>query len=189
MGERALEAATKSELSQSLVRLAVFVELFLDSSTVRVWSGVGNYTLNAVVFTGVGSFGGIDKIEEDAGDIKASGVALTLSGIPTANISMVLNEDFQGRKVIIWVAFFDLNWAVIGNAVRLFQGRADYPVIDEDGETAKITVFAENQLIDLERPRVRRFTHEDQIFLNPGDLGLEFVASIQNKEVIWKEHL
>lgn len=138
------------------------------------------------VFLGVGTFGSIDKVEESASDVRATGIAMTLSGIPSEMIALCLTEFFVNRPATIWLALFDENGAIIPNAIQIFKGRMDFPVIDEGGETATITVTAESILIDLERPRIARYTHEDQVNKFPDDLGLEFVASIQNVDIVWK---
>jgi len=57
--------------------------------------------------------------------------------------------------------------------------------IEEQAEAASISVTAENVLVKLERPVVRRFTNEDQKSRFPDDRGLEFVASLQDKEIFW----
>jgi hypothetical protein len=61
----------------------------------------------------------------------------------------------------------------------------DVMTIDETGETCSITLTAENRLIDLERPRVRRYTSEDQKSLHPNDKGFDFVNSLQEAEIKW----
>jgi hypothetical protein len=57
--------------------------------------------------------------------------------------------------------------------------------IEENVETASISVTAENVLVKLERPVIRRLTNEDQKSRFPSDRGLEFVASLQDKEIFW----
>jgi hypothetical protein len=57
--------------------------------------------------------------------------------------------------------------------------------ISEESSTATISVTVENVLIKLERPVVRRFTNEDQKSRFPSDKGLEYVASLQDKEIFW----
>ena len=57
--------------------------------------------------------------------------------------------------------------------------------IDEGAETASITLNVENRLIVFDRPKERRFTHEDQQNRFAGDLGFEFVPDLQDKEIIW----
>jgi hypothetical protein len=57
--------------------------------------------------------------------------------------------------------------------------------INDDGQNATIIMSAENRLVDFRRPREVRYTHEEQTNLHPGDLGLEFVTAIQEKQVYW----
>ena len=57
--------------------------------------------------------------------------------------------------------------------------------IEESGDTCVVSVTAENVLIKLERPIVRRFTNEDQKSRFPNDRGLEFVAALQDKDILW----
>lgn len=187
MGERDLTAAVKAELSKGVVYPALFVEMLFDGGPLRLWSGFGDLTFNGNVFTGSGTLGKIDTIQENAGDVRAAGVALSLSGIPTEMIALTLTdtEPPHGRPCTIWLAFFDSNWALIADAIELNGYELDKYDIEESGETCTITVFAESILADLERPRVRRYTHEDQIALFPDDLGLIHVVKIQNQEFVW----
>lgn len=186
MSERNLASGVLAELAKPNIQVEIFVELFLDAGTVRLWSGLGNLTIDGNTYTGTGALGGITQIEEDAGDVRATGVAMTLSGIPSSQLGLVLNNPLQGRPAIVHAGFFNAQWQFI-SLVRLIRGRIDTCEIDIAGDTCTITVRAENHLIDLERPRVRRYTDEDQRNLYPDDRGLEFVASIQNKELIWKQ--
>ena len=63
-------------------------------------------------------------------------------------------------------------------------------IIDEGPETCTVTLTVENRLVDLERPRVLRFTDQSQQSRLSGlgvttDKGLQFVDSLQNKVVAW----
>jgi hypothetical protein len=186
MGERDLTALIKAELSKDQVYPGLFVEMLFDGGAFRAWSGMRDFPLNGNVFVAVGHFGKLDSIQESAGDVKAAGVALSLSGIPSELLSLVLDEDCQGRPVNIWLAFFDSNWQLVNDAIKLNGYAMDFPTIDEGGETATITINAESILADLERPRISRYNHESQIALFPDDKGLEFVTAIQNVEITWK---
>jgi hypothetical protein len=57
--------------------------------------------------------------------------------------------------------------------------------VSDDGENAVIKVTCESRLIDLNRNRVRRFTQVDQQTEFAGDLGLNFVESLQEKSIDW----
>ena len=57
--------------------------------------------------------------------------------------------------------------------------------IQDNGETSVISVDAESKLIDLQRPRERRYTSEDQKIDYPNDKGLDAVTWIQNQKIKW----
>ena len=94
-----------------------------------------------------------------------------------------LNE--ANRNASIFLGLFDTNKSVIADVYTLFKGKMDIMKIDEGSESATITLNVESRLIAFDRPRDRRFTHEDQINRFSGDLGFEFVPDLQDKEIIW----
>ena len=57
--------------------------------------------------------------------------------------------------------------------------------INDTGETLTISVSIESRLIDLERPRIWRYTSEDQKRVYPTDKGFDFVNDLQSKQIIW----
>jgi hypothetical protein len=57
--------------------------------------------------------------------------------------------------------------------------------ISEGADTSTIELTVENKLIDLERARVARFTSAYQKSVYSGDRGLDFVESLQDKEISW----
>jgi hypothetical protein len=57
--------------------------------------------------------------------------------------------------------------------------------IQEDGQTATVSLQVENVLIDLERPRTRKYTDEEQRKRFPGDASLENVAALQDRQIAW----
>jgi hypothetical protein len=61
----------------------------------------------------------------------------------------------------------------------------DVPTLRDDAETCTVTVTYEGRLIDLGRAREWRYTHESQQQLAPGDRGFEYVAGLQDKEILW----
>jgi hypothetical protein len=57
--------------------------------------------------------------------------------------------------------------------------------IDEGPETSTIAMSIESRLIDLERPRIFRFSDQNQKTRYPTDKGLEFVEDLQDKQFNW----
>jgi hypothetical protein len=170
--------------SAAVVRPAFFVHLALDSGDVRVWSGAAEYELDGETYQGVGHLGGISPVEEST-RVTARGIELSLSGIDSAMLSITLAERYRGRRVTIWLAFFDADFAPIADPVQHFSGFLDTMSLHDDGDTSTITITAESRLIDLERPRESRLTNEEQQRLYPGDIGLEYVAGLADKALPW----
>ena len=71
------------------------------------------------------------------------------------------------------------------SAYQAFRGLMDTMQIAENGSTARVELNLENRLITLERPRIIRYTSEEQKTLFPGDLGLEFIDDIQDRTIEW----
>ncbi len=74
---------------------------------------------------------------------------------------------------------------LVDDPYLLKRGQLDVAVIDDTGESCKISVSYEDRLVDLQRPRERRYTHEDQQIDYPGDKGFEFVPTLQDMQLQW----
>jgi hypothetical protein len=57
--------------------------------------------------------------------------------------------------------------------------------IEDSGETSNISLTVESKLIELNRARVRRYTHESHQARHPDDTFFSFVADLQDKSVVW----
>lgn len=180
---RALTAAAKAESQAAVVRPVVLVKLQFDSGAMRVWSGRGDLTFNSEVYSGVGDYGRIGAVEEGV-EQRAFGIALSLSGIPAATVSLALGEDVQGRTAEVWLGFLDANYGLVADPMLAFRGRMDTMDVDL-GATATVSVTAESRLADWNKPRVRLWTDASQRELYPNDKGFEFVSESVQKEIVW----
>jgi len=160
------------------------VDLAFDGGHFVCWTGYGSITFNGTTFFGGGDFLNVSQISETA-EIQANGINVTLSGIPSDLISSALNETYQGRPAKLYLGVLDVNGAVVADPYLMFSGRMDTMSIKDSGDTANISLTAESRLIDLERSRERRYTSEDQKIDYPNDKGLEFIADLQNQEIVW----
>jgi len=153
-----------------------------------MWSGYGDLCIGGTgdtctggkLYLGAGTLLALSSVEETT-EIEAKGASLTLSGIPSSFLSLALAEPYQGRECRIYFGMTSDPSAY----VEIFSGELDQMNISEEGSTSSISVTAENVLIKLERPVVRRFTNEDQKSRYPADKGLQFIAGLQDKEIYW----
>jgi hypothetical protein len=162
----------------------ILLASFSFSTPVRLWSGYGTITVGAVTYQGIGTLGTISPVEETT-DLSARGINFQLSGIPSAYVSLALTENYQGKACSVLFGALDATGAIVASPVTIFAGRMDVMSVNDDGQEASIIMTAENKLVDFRRPREVRYTHEEQTNLHPGDLGLEFVTAIQEKQVYW----
>ena len=155
------------------------------STPVHLWTGYGSLVYNSTTYLGLGTLGTISPVEETT-DLAARGITLKLSGVPTANVSLALTEEYQGRECsILFGALSPTAGTLISSPVTVFAGRMDVMQIADDGQTAEIIMTAESRLMDFKRPREVRYTDEEQQSLFAGDVGLEFVNDIQEKAIYW----
>jgi len=181
---RNLSSAMESAVEADLVRPIVLVTCAFDSGDLNLWNGIGDLTVSGVDYVGAGTLLNIGEIAESS-ELQANGITVTLSGITDPLLAKARDEDYQGRELTVKLGAMDAANAVITNPITVFSGFMDTMVINDSSETATIQVAVENRLIEFERTRIRRYTAEDQKIDYPNDKGLEFVAEMAEKEIVW----
>ena len=186
---RDLTTAAQDASQAGVVRPVMLVELDFPSGFVRVNStdrtialDPGGSPSQEEDFLGVGRLGGVSTVGESS-ELQASGVKLSLSGIPPAHIAAAF-ERAQGRPGRIWLGFLDESYRLVVDPVLVFSGLIDETTIDL-GALAKVTLSVENRMIAWERPKVRRYTNEDQQQRFADDKFFEFVNPTVEKELLW----
>lgn len=181
---RDLTSGMQTAVTADLVRPITLVQCAFDSGNLNLWSGIGDLTVDSVDYVGAGSLLSIGEISETS-ELSANGVTVTLSGVTSPLLTKARDEDYQGRELKVLLGAMDASNGVIDDPIVVFSGFMDTMTINEGGETATIQVTVENRLIEFEKTRVRRYTAEDQKIDYPNDKGLEFVAEMAEKEIIW----
>jgi hypothetical protein len=203
---RDLSDNTIDNISQDVVYPFFATELRFDGdNTLRLWTGQGTLVLeDGTSWVGTGNLLNISAIEETS-ELAVKGATLTLSGVPSEVLSLALSEPYQGRVCNIYFGTFSQgsilqessSYILLQDGSRInlettdkdfseiFSGYMDQMNIEESGETSTIQLLVENKLVDLERARVARFTSGYQKSIYAGDLGLDFVEDLQDKQISW----
>jgi len=175
----------------------------------RLWTGNGTLVYEGNEYFGTGTMLDVSVIEETT-EIAARGASLTLSSVPSEVISLALTEQYQGRTCKIFFGLFQegrledqtsaenapvfillqdggrmILEANKTSLTEIFTGYMDQLSIDEGADASTLQLSAENKLIDLERPRVGRFTSEYQKSIYPDDKGFDFVEGMQDLQITW----
>jgi len=201
---RDLSTAVENTIEDEVVYPFFVTEMNFISDTLRFWTGIGTLVYEGVSYTGAGNLLNISSIEETS-EIAAKGARITLSGIPSETLSLALSEPYQGRICTVSFGLFSKGHLLQENSsyillesggkialetqeiglTEIFSGYMDQMNINEGVENSDVELLVENKLIDLERQRVARYTSAYQKTRFPGDLGLDFVESLQDKNVVW----
>ena len=203
---RDLSTVTLESIESDVVYPFFAVELLFDgNNTLRMWTGQGTLVLqDGTQWVGAGSILDISAIEETA-EMAVKGATITISGLSSEALSLALSEPYQGRVCNIYFGTFSQgsilqessSYILLQDGSRInlettdkdfseiFSGYMDQMNIEESGETSTIQLLVENKLVDLERARVARFTSGYQKSIYAGDLGLDFVEDLQDKQISW----
>jgi len=181
---RSLGTDFTNSLSADELQPFFAVEMNFSSGVLRLWGGYGDLTIDGDTYTGSADFLQISTIDETS-EIRATGITVGLSGIPASLIATALTEDYQGRDITLYFGTLDTTGAINDTPYVVFKGRMDLMSVQENGDFCNINITGESRLIDLEIAREFRYTSEDQKIEYPADKGLEFIADLQNKEIIW----
>ncbi len=181
---RTLPAALSSELNATELKPFYAVELLFDSGDLRFWTGYGDITANSETWTGSGTVLSFSRTQENT-DLGAAGMTLTFTGLASSIVAILLGENYRGRTVRVYLGALDATNQPVSDMYQIFAGRMDVMTLQENGQTATISISVENVLIDLERPRARKLTNEEQLKRFPADNSLQNVAQLQDRQIAW----
>lgn len=178
---RTLPGSFSTAIANDEINVLFAIDIDFKSAPLYVWSGYDSLLYNSKTYLGAGQVMSISALEESS-EIEAKGASVTLTGVPSSMLSLALTEEYQGVECRIYIGTYNSGTY---SFLEAFTGELDQMNIQEEAESATITVTVENILIKLERPVIRRLTSEDQKSRYSDDKGLEYVAYIQDKNITW----
>jgi len=185
---RDITSAFNTAIKAKYVRPIFAIELDISDGTLRLWGGYGalNMTIGGVskTFTGTGDLLGFTPIQETS-TLQMTGITVSVTGIKASLISSILSAEYTNRNGTLYMGLFDTSRNVIADVYTLFKGKMDVANIQEGAETSVITLNIESRMVQFDLPLNRMYTVEDQEVDFTGDLGLEFIPDLQDKEIIW----
>lgn len=177
----------------NVIRYADFVRITTASSVYRFATTPTALTIPAVDALPFTALGTLVQIGSASRDIKstANETTVTLVGIDTTMLALVLASDIKGSQVEMWHGFFDANGELlttggVGGLYQFFNGYINSFSISEQwaeelrGYMGVITVNASSIQLILQNRVSGRYTNDASWqFYNPGDTSMDRVAFIQ----------
>jgi hypothetical protein len=173
-----------TELAREAIQIFIAVDLDFPSGHVRAHDGVGTMTFGGNDYLGVGSFGGIE-VAEEAIDLVAKPVKLTLSGVDPSLISSVdSTSPYQGRIATVYMGLVNRDTGtLIDTPETLWEGRMDTMTVSLGPKTGSITLNCEHRL--RREPRIARYTNQDQQLAYSGDRFFDVLPKIAGFNGTW----
>ena len=184
---RDLPAAVLERILARVVRPAVLLYADLPEGARRVWTGRTPITFDGHTWEGVGEVLSLSGLGENT-ETLARGISLRLNGMDPDMAAAIVSQPYQGRDCAVWLGFWDEDRTDLSIMSRpYFEGRLDSDDMEENGDSANLTLRAEHHLVDQLRSRPWRYTEADQTALHPGetDTGLLHIAGIQDLQLPW----
>ena len=187
-------STTKDEFFRDKFIAVDMVELSLPAGTLYLNSGGFDLDWNGNTYTAQGDFMGFSTIAEEF-DVRVGKFSIYLSGVGSAadaplSVRRFLNQDFEGRKVVIRKAFLDfdpMTLDIIDNPIIIFEGQIFNVSIVESRNSATITVECATLFADFERTAGRK-TNNGSNHLYQGsnaDTAFDKAGFVGNTEFLW----
>lgn len=182
MTARNLGAGFAAALTGAHVTLFPLVEIGFASGTQYLCGLDFAVTWSGNTYTPALGLLQIEPIRETAESFE--GVKVTISGIASATLGSVMAEKMQGRPLTIRMAVIDGAGALQVDS-NVWSGLMDSPLISDGRSAATVTLVAEHRMATWDRPRTKRYTDAQLQTDFPGDLGLQYIAQMEQQRIVW----
>ena len=184
-------------LAQGTVQPFYAVEFLLDDTNgtradqagyagnraIRLWSGYGERTIDGDTYLGSGDLMTIGDVETVA-DMSAPAMNITLSGMPGSIVNLALQEPYQRRDCRIYFGAI-INEAGDHSVFTAYVGELNKMTIQDEAESGTINVLIDSKMVEAQKSSNRRYTSESQKSRYSDDTFFDYVALIQDAEIVW----
>jgi len=188
---RNIGAGLQTKLSSRQVFVADLIELQLDTpqyyTTTNIslqWDSPSAPDAGVNTYLAQNQFLSYGNIVESS-DLRVGTLEMTFTAVDTTTVSLILNNDYIDRRVVIYRAVLGDDFSFSDTDVFLvFDGRITGYSIRETDTTATITISCASQFADFERTNGRRTNPASQNLYFPTDRGMDFSPQIV-KDIRW----
>ena len=160
-----------------------------NGSTTRYTDAPYNISFNSNTYTAQGVFLGVSETEENA-DVQIVSATITLSALDTSYVTAFATSAQINQLVTIRRAFINFTTnQLIGdsageNAITIFRGRISGYSVNNNVNTAEITIQVSSQFINFDKRSGRRTNQGNFQVEHPTDNSMEFSA-VSLKDIRW----
>lgn len=173
----------EAAVAEPHVPFVLLAEFDFPSGFVRLNSSDRSFTHLGEIFTGLGHLAGLDNIK-DSGNLVPEKLEFKLS-FDQALITTAQTENFHRRPMRLWLGLLDENYQFIATPEEIWGGFMENMPIRADKNVAMLALTCQNELVMWDETAGWLYSDEHHQLMVPGDLFLNQVATLQNKEIRW----
>jgi hypothetical protein len=179
---RALTSGFAAALQLPHVRTFPLVEIGFTSGTQYLCGLDFAVTWSGNVYSPALGLMKIEPVRETADSYE--GLRIDIAGVSSSSIALALGERMQGRPLTLRMALLDATDTLQVDA-NVWSGLMDTPTFSDGIDSAVVTLVAEHRMATWDRPRTKRYTDAQLQTDFPGDLGLIYVAQLEQQRIVW----
>ena len=183
------DAVIDAQIRGSTVVMAFLMEVSFASGEYRLWTGIGTRSFGDRDWLGIGAIAEISDISRlQNGEADPFEVSLAGNDDIVRMALIEFDEEARDRSLSVYMQFLEIqDETALGPPWLLRDGimRGATLTVDEDSMVLKVTCDTINSRRN--KPPYGRLTDRDQQARYPGDLGLEFVHTLNGSEITWPD--
>jgi len=177
---RGLSTEIKAAIAAGTVHPVYLAFFDFDGGSIRTWTGDGDLSYDSEAWSSHGIVNQWPLVTESI-DLVANNITLELSGNFGYAVDIADPAKYRARACEIYIGFLDSSGALpAANVYKIFSGRMAVVGFVEDGEADGYSITVESRLVDLQKAKTVRYTHQSQLQRFPGDRGLEYAGAAQS---------
>jgi len=176
---RGLSSQILTAIAADTVKPVYLAYFDFNGGAIRTWTGEGDLSYDSQTWSGDGRVSRWPVIAESM-DLIANNISLELSAQHSYAVDITDPAKYRARTCEIYIGFIAADGTLPAtNVVKLFSGRMAELSYTEDAAADAYTLKIESRLVDLQKIKVARYTHQTQLNRFASDAGLEYAANAQ----------
>ena len=173
---RTLTTAVKNELLTGQIRPIHLVTIGFSTPvniTDNAFDLTSSVSGSSVTYSSSAFLVGASSFEEQT-DISKTTISLSLSGVDTSFISVVLGENIVNDTVTIYRGLLDSSNSIIADPILLYQGNIDTFEVTETETQSNVKLIVVSHWADFDKKSGRKTNNSSQQRFFSADVGMDF---------------
>jgi len=169
-----------------------FAKIEFQSGTIYLHNSIGTFIWpdpddGSQSWLGVGDFGNISTIQEST-EMSGFEVTLVLSGLDASLMNEVMLQNYQGRKVVLYLGALDIDTGLLLDTPNeIWSGEMDVARLSLGaGDQNAIEIVCESDFSKLDNINGRTFSDSDLQAEFAGDTFLQYMTAMEDTNVVWR---